>query len=79
VEQRHGLWEYLKDMNSRGKTIILTSHYLEEIQYLCREIAVINHGKIVAQGTKEDFTKDGKSVEQTYLEITREDNKKATV
>lgn len=75
VEQRHELWEYLKEMNSRGKTIILTSHYLEEIQYLCREIAIINHGKIVANGTKEEFMKDGKSVEQRYLEITREDNK----
>lgn len=75
VEQRHGLWEYLKEMNERGKTIILTSHYLEEIQYLCKEIAIINHGKIVAQGTKEEFMKDGKSVEQRYLEITREDNK----
>jgi len=75
VEQRHDLWEYLKEMNGRGKTIILTSHYLEEIQHLCNEIAIINHGKIVAEGTKEEFMKDGKSVEQTYLEITREDNK----
>lgn len=72
VEQRHDLWEYLKEMNERGKTIILTSHYLEEIQYLCNEIAIINHGKIVAQGTKEEFMKDGKSVEETYLAITKE-------
>jgi ABC-2 type transport system ATP-binding protein len=79
VEQRHELWEYLKEMNASGKTIILTSHYLEEIQYLCREIAVINHGRIVAEGSKADFMKNGKSVEQTYLEITREDNKKSTV
>ena len=71
VEQRHDLWEYLKEMNERGKTIILTSHYLEEIQYLCRHIAVINRGEVVACGTKEDFMKDGKSVEETYLEITR--------
>ena len=75
VEQRHDLWAYLKEMNERGKTIILTSHYLEEIQYLCRDIAIINHGKIVAEGTKEEFMKDGKSVEETYLEITRADNK----
>ena len=75
VEQRHDLWEYLKEMNERGKTIILTSHYLEEIQYLCNEIAIINHGKIVAEGTKEEFMKDGKSVEERYLEITRADNK----
>lgn len=71
VEQRHELWAYLKEMNEGGKTIILTSHYLEEIQYLCNEIAIINHGKIVAEGTKEEFMKEGKSVEQTYLEVIR--------
>ncbi|MCA9361171.1 ABC transporter ATP-binding protein [Candidatus Kaiserbacteria bacterium] len=71
VEQRHDLWQYLKEMNERGKTIILTSHYLEEIQYLCNEIAIINNGKIVKQGSKEEFMRDGKSVEQTYLEVTK--------
>lgn len=75
VEQRHDLWEYLKEMNERGKTIILTSHYLEEIEYLCNDIAIINHGQIVAEGTKEEFMKDGKSVEEAYLEITKQDNK----
>ena len=79
VEQRHELWAYLKEMNERGKTIILTSHYLEEIQYLCDEIAIINHGRIVKEGTKEEFMHDGKSVEETYLEITREDDKKHSV
>jgi len=79
VEQRHDLWEYLKEMNQKGKTIILTSHYLEEIEYLCKEIAIINHGKIVAEGTREEFMKGGKSVEERYLEITREDDKKQSV
>jgi len=77
VEQRKDLWAYLKEMNERGKTIILTSHYLEEIEYLCKEIAIINHGKIVAQGTKAEFMKGGKSVEEAYLEITRADNDQA--
>jgi ABC-2 type transport system ATP-binding protein len=76
VEQRHDLWQYLKEMNERGKTIILTSHYLEEIQYLCKDIAIINHGRIVAEGTKEEFMTGGKTVEERYLEITREDNAK---
>lgn len=71
VEQRHDLWNYLREMNERGKTIILTSHYLEEIQALCNEIAIINHGKIIAEGTKEEFMKEGKSVEQTYLEVIK--------
>lgn len=75
VEQRRALWEYLKKMNEAGKTIILTSHYLEEIEYLCDEIAIINHGQIVAEGTKEEFMKDGKSIEERYLEITQSDNK----
>lgn len=78
VEQRRDLWAYLKEMNERGKTIILTSHYLEEVQYLCNHIAIINHGRIVAEGTKEEFTKEGRSVEDTYLAITREDNKQRT-
>jgi len=77
VEQRHELWDYLRELNSRGKTIILTSHYLEEIQELCNEIAIINHGKIIKEGTKAEFMRDGKSVEQTYLEITRNDDKKS--
>ncbi len=76
VEQRHDLWAYLKEMNERGKTIILTSHYLEEIEYLCEDIAIINHGKIVAQGKKGEFTKNGKNLEQRYLEITSESNQK---
>ncbi len=71
VEQRRDLWEYLKQMNRNGKTIILTSHYLEEIQYLCNDIAVINHGKIVWEGSKKSFMEGGKSVEEKYLELTK--------
>lgn len=71
VEQRHDLWEHLQDLNKKGKTIILTSHYLEEVELLCNEIGIINKGKLVAEGTKEDFIKEGKSLEERYLEITK--------
>lgn len=70
VQQRHDLWNYLREMNKRGKTIILTSHYLEEIEALCNEIAVINNGSIVAHDSKESFTKDD-TLENTYLRITK--------
>ncbi len=70
VKQRYDLWEYLRKLNASGTTIILTSHYLEEIEALCSEIAIINNGVIVAEGTKDEFTKDGSSVEKKYLEIT---------
>ena len=72
IKQRHDLWAYLKEINENGTTIILTSHYLEEIQHLCNDIAIINHGKIVAHDTKEHFLKDGQSLEEAYLKITKE-------
>ncbi len=71
VEQRIALWGYLRELNQAGTTIILTSHYLEEVEELCTDIAIINHGKIVAQGTKAEFIKDGSSLEKKYLAITQ--------
>lgn len=71
VEQRRALWGYLRELNKAGTTIILTSHYLEEVEALCTDIAIINHGKIVAEGTKDSFIKDGSSLEQKYLAITK--------
>ena len=75
VELRHELWRDLKKLNKEGKTIILTSHYLEEVELLCNRIAIINKGKIVEDGSKEYFTRDGKSLEDHYLEITRRNDK----
>jgi len=46
VEIRHSMWEFIKSLNEQGMTIILTTHYLEEAEQLCRNIAIINHGKI---------------------------------
>lgn len=71
VELRHELWEYLKNINKQGKTILLTSHYLEEIELLCNTIGIIDDGKLVSIGDKAEFTKNGDSLEKTYLSITK--------
>jgi ABC-2 type transport system ATP-binding protein len=71
VELRHELWKHLQDLNKLGKTIILTSHYLEEVEMLCSRVAIINKGIIVANEKKEVFNKDGKSLERRYLEVTK--------
>lgn len=71
VELRHDLWRYLQELNKAGKTIILTSHYLEEVELLCDRIAIINGGKIAAEGDKSEFTKDGDRLETHYLKITK--------
>ena len=48
VELRRQLWSYVSALNEAGTTIILTTHYLEEAQELCDEIAIINHGEVIA-------------------------------
>lgn len=47
IELRRSMWEYLTRLNEQGTTIILTTHYLEEAEQLCRNIAIIDHGQIV--------------------------------
>ncbi|NQX88931.1 MAG: ABC transporter ATP-binding protein [Halioglobus sp.] len=47
IEMRRSMWEFLQQINHQGTTIILTTHYLEEAEALCRHIAIINHGEIV--------------------------------
>ena len=48
VELRRQLWVTMRDLNARGTTILLTTHYLEEAQELCDRVAIINHGELVA-------------------------------
>ncbi len=51
IEIRRSMWQFLERINAEGVTIILTTHYLEEAEMLCRHVAVINHGEIVEYGT----------------------------
>lgn len=47
IEIRRSMWDFLEDLNKKGKTIILTTHYLEEAETLCRNLAIIDKGKII--------------------------------
>ncbi len=49
IEIRRSMWDFLREINGQGTTIILTTHYLEEAENLCRNIGIINHGLIVEQ------------------------------
>ena len=55
VELRLELWHYVQEVNRQGTTILLTTHYLEEAEQLCDQIAFINEGEIVAQGTSPEL------------------------
>lgn len=52
VELRTQLWDYVRALNKGGTTVLLTTHYLEEAEELCDEIAIINHGQIIAYDSK---------------------------
>ncbi|HEY1612842.1 MAG TPA: ABC transporter ATP-binding protein [Rhizomicrobium sp.] len=70
VELRRELWRYLQELNQDGKTIFLTSHYLEEVERLCRNIAIVSAGRIVRQGPKEDYVREEGGLEAAYLRAT---------
>ena len=55
VEVRRLMWDYLKQLNDNGTTIILTTHYLEEAENLCKNIAIIDDGKILENSSMKDF------------------------
>jgi len=58
VELRRGMWDFLRELNEQGTTIVLTTHYLEEVEILCRRVAIINKGLVIEEGSvKELLTK----------------------
>ena len=58
TQSRHMLWQLIRELNNQGTTIFLTTHYMDEAQELCDRIAILNHGKIIAQGTPEQLCED---------------------
>jgi ABC-2 type transport system ATP-binding protein len=78
IELRRSMWNFLVELNRNGTTIILTTHYLEEAEHLCRTIAIINHGELVEYTTmktllakldKETFVLDLESAIQQPIAI----------
>lgn len=55
IEIRHSMWNFLREINAAGTTIILTTHYLEEAEQLCRNIAIINGGRIVQNSSMREL------------------------
>lgn len=57
-QARRNFWDLINDIKSEGKTIVLTTHYMDEAYTLCDEIAIMDHGKIIAQGTPKTLLED---------------------
>lgn len=73
VELRHELYALVRELNAKGVTIILTSHYLEEVELLCERVAIINKGELVALDHKDQLKERFKmsKLEEIFLQLTR--------
>ncbi|MGA7937321.1 MAG: ABC transporter ATP-binding protein [Kovacikia sp.] len=54
-QTRRRLWEIIRDLNKQGMTILLTTHYMDEVEYLCNRIGILDSGKLIELGTLQDF------------------------
>ncbi|MCP8308665.1 MAG: ATP-binding cassette domain-containing protein [archaeon] len=72
VQSRHAVWDFLRELKKRRKTIILTTHYMEEAEELCDRVGIIDHGKLIALGSpkqlKDDFR--AKNLEEVFINLT---------
>ena len=58
VELRRDLWQYLRNLHAKGKTILLTTHYIEEAELLCENVAIIDQGRILKEGSPKALTQE---------------------
>jgi ABC-2 type transport system ATP-binding protein len=75
VQTGHAIIKYLLELNKNGTTLVYTSHQLSEAEELCERVALIDHGKIIAQDGLDELLKDHKkeTLEQLFLSLTGKD------
>ena len=67
---RRKIWELIAELKAQGITIILTTHYIEEAEFLCGRVAILNRGRLAALDTTENLCK-GHSLEETFIALTK--------
>lgn len=70
-QARRNFWDLIERIRARGKTLLLTTHYMDEAQRLCDEIAILDHGRIIAQGSPQELLE--RHFNEVVVELPRED------
>ncbi len=71
-QSRHAVWEFIRGLKARQRTIVLTTHYMEEAEALCDRVAIIDHGQLIALGTPAELREryGVKDLEEVFLKLT---------
>ncbi len=71
-QSRHAVWDFIKEQKTQGKTIILTTHYMEEAEELCDRVGIIDSGKLIALGTPKELIAENKvkNLEEFFIKLT---------
>lgn len=71
-QSRHAVWDFIKELKKEDKTIILTTHYMEEAEELCDRVGIIDHGKLIALGNPQTliWKKKVKNLEEVFIALT---------
>jgi ABC-2 type transport system ATP-binding protein len=71
-QSRHAVWDFIKELKEESKTIILTTHYMEEAEELCDRVGIIDHGKLIALGNPQTLIskKKVKNLEEVFIALT---------
>ena len=66
-QARHLIWQRLRELTSQGKTLLLTTHFMEEAERLCHRLAILDHGRMIAEDTPQELVKD--NIEPQVVEV----------
>ena len=71
-QSRHAVWDFIRDLKKNGKTVILTTHYMEEAETLCDRVGIIDHGKLIALGSPTALMREykAKNLEDVFIQLT---------
>lgn len=71
-QSRHAVWDFIKELKKQNKTVILTTHYMEEAEELCDRIGIIDHGRLIALGAPQQLMDKfrAKNLEEVFIQLT---------
>jgi ABC-2 type transport system ATP-binding protein len=71
-QSRHAVWDFIRELKAQEKTIILTTHYMEEAEELCDRVGIIDYGKLIALGSPKELNQKytAENLEDVFIQLT---------